>query len=372
MSSGGSGAIPLVDLVAQHRQVADEVRASLDRIFSTGAYILGKDVTAFEEDFARFIGVSHCIGVANGTDAIELVLRASNIGPGDEVLLPANTFIATALAVSRAGATPVLCDVDARYQLIDPARAAERRTPKTKAVIAVHLNGQLAPMEALQRALPGVTLVEDAAQAQGAKRNGAPIGGVGIAAPTSFYPSKNLGAAGDAGAVLTRDDHLARRIRALRNYGSDVKYYHPELGFNSRLDSIQAVVLGAKIKHLAAWNEARRQAARRYDELLRGIPGVALPETMPGNEHIFYLYAVRVPRRDQVLSRLQAAGIGAGVHYPVPIHLQGAYKQLGHKEGDFPETERAAREILSLPMYAEITPEQQQRVAAELRAAMAA
>jgi len=365
-------AIPLVDLVAQHRQVAEEVRAGLERIFSTGSYILGKDVSGFEEAFARFIGVPHCLGVANGTDAIELVLRAAGIGQGDEVLLPANTFIATALAVSRAGATPVLVDVDPRYQLIDPARAAERRTPRTKAVIAVHLYGQLAPVEALQRALPGLMLVEDAAQAQGAKRNGVPIGGAGIAAPTSFYPSKNLGAAGDAGAVLTRDEALAKRIRALRNYGSDVKYYHPELGFNSRLDSVQAVVLSAKLKHLAAWNEARRQAARRYDELLRGVPGVSLPETMEGNEPIFYLYVVRIPRRDQVLARLQEAGIGAGVHYPVPIHLQGAFQQLGHREGDFPETERAAKEILSLPMYAEITPEQQLRVAEALRAALAA
>src|SRR6185295_16982646 len=285
--------IPLVDLPAQHRQVADEVKAAIDKIFATGAYILGKEVQAFEEAFARFCAVPHCIGVANGTDAIELVLRAAGIGPGDEVILPANTFIATALAVSRAGATPVLVDVDPRYQLIDPARAAERRTPRTKAAIAVHLFGQLAPMEALQQALPGLPLIEDAAQAQGAKRRGASIGASGIAAPTSFYPSKNLGAAGDAGAVLTRDADLEKRIRALRNYGSDVKYYHPEQGFNSRLDSLQAVVLSAKLKHLAAWNEQRRQAARRYDELLRGIPGAQLPETMEGNEPIFYLYVVR-------------------------------------------------------------------------------
>src|SRR5437868_281267 len=342
--------IPLVDLPAQHRQVADEVKTAIDQIFATGSYILGKEVQAFEDAFARFCGIPHCIGVANGTDAIELVLRASGIGPGDEVILPANTFIATALAVSRAGATPVLVDVDPRYQLIDPARAAQRRTPKTKAAIAVHLFGQLAPMEALQQALPGLPLIEDAAQAQGAKRRGASIGAAGIAAPTSFYPSKNLGAAGDAGAVVTRDADLAKRIRALRNYGRDVKDDHPEQGFNSRLDSIQAVVLSAKLKHLAAWNEARRQAARRYDELLRGLPGVQLPETMEGNEPIFYLYVVRVPQRDQVLKRLQEAGVGAGVHYPVPIHLQGAYKSLGYQEGDFPHAELAAKEILSLPL----------------------
>jgi len=363
--------IPLVDLPAQHRQVADEVKAAIDQIFATGSYILGKEVQAFEEAFARFCAGPHCIGVANGTDAIELVLRAAGIGPGDEVILPANTFIATALAVSRAGATPVLVDVDPRYQLIDPARAAERRTTKTKAAIAVHLFGQLAPMEALHQALPGLPLIEDAAQAQGAKRRGASIGASGLAAPTSFYPSKNLGAAGDAGAVLTRDAELAKRIRALRNYGSDVKYYHPEQGFNSRLDSVQAVVLSAKLKHLAAWNEQRRQAARRYDELLRGIPGVQLPETMDGNEPIFYLYVVRVAGRDRVLKSLQDHGVGAGVHYPVPIHLQGAYKALGYKEGDFPHTEKAAKEILSLPMYAEITAEQQQRVADALRAALA-
>ncbi|HVE83114.1 MAG TPA: DegT/DnrJ/EryC1/StrS family aminotransferase [Myxococcales bacterium] len=367
----GPVGIPLVDLQAQHRQVADEVRAGLERIFATGSYILGQDVTEFEEAFARFIGVPHCVGVANGTDAIELVLRAADVGPGDEVLLPANTFIATALAVSRAGARPVLVDVEPRTQLLDPARAAERRTSRTKAVIAVHLYGQMAPVEALQRAVPGLTLIEDAAQAQGATRNGAGIGAAGLAAPTSFYPSKNLGAAGDAGAVLTRDGALAKRIRALRNYGSEVKYFHPELGFNSRLDSIQAVVLSAKLKHLAAWNQARREAARRYDELLGDVPGVSLPATLEGNQPIFYLYVVRVPRRDQVLARLQEAGIGAGVHYPVPIHLQGAFRHLGHHEGDFPETERAAKEILSLPMFAEITPEQQLRVAQALRAALA-
>jgi dTDP-4-amino-4,6-dideoxygalactose transaminase len=366
--------IPLVDLKAAHRKVAKEVAEGMARVLENTSFILGKEVAEFEAAFARFSDVKHCIGVANGTDALELALRALEVGPGDEVIVPANTFIATALAVARAGATPVLVDCDSEYQLIDPAQVERRLSAKTKAVMPVHLFGQVAPMEQLEAVLAKagrpIAVVEDAAQAQGAKRNGRIAGGFGAAAGTSFYPGKNLGAYGDAGAVLTGSDALAAKVKALRNYGSEVKYHHPEEGFNSRLDTLQAVVLSAKLAHLAQGNVARRVAAARYDELLAGVGAVSRPKTLPGNEHIWHLYVVRVSRRDEVLKALQAAGIGAGIHYPVPVHLQGAFERLGHRKGDFPATEKAADEILSLPMFPEITAEQQERVVAELKKAV--
>jgi dTDP-4-amino-4,6-dideoxygalactose transaminase len=361
-------AIPLVDLAAQHREIAAEVAEGFARILERTAFILGDEVSGFERAYAAFAGVRHCIGVANGTDALELALRAIGVGPGDEVILPANTFIATAAAVVRAGATPALVDCDPVHLLIDPERAAARVTSRTKAIIPVHLYGQAAPVEALG---DGVAIVEDAAQSQGATRHGRSLGGFGIVAGTSFYPGKNLGAYGDAGAVLTNADDVAQKVRALRNYGSEVKYAHPEIGFNSRLDPLQAVVLSAKLRRLAAWNDARRAAARRYDALLGNVAGVGRPSTLPGNEHVWHLYVVRVPRRDDVLRKLNAAGIGAGIHYPVPIHLQGAFAGLGHQRGDFPVAEAAADEILSLPLYPHITAAQQERVVEALRAALA-
>ena len=365
-------AIPLVDLQAQHREIAAEVDAGFARVMERTAFVLGDEVARFETAFAVFTHVRHCIGVANGTDALELVLRALDIGRGDEVIVPTNSFVATALAVVRTGASVVLVDCDPTFLLIDPAAVQSRIGPRTRAIVPVHLYGQAAPMERLAPLVAGgrIALVEDAAQAQGAQRSGRPAGGLGVAAGTSFYPGKNLGAYGDAGAVLTDTDAVADRIRALRNYGGTVKYDHRELGFNSRLDTLQAVVLSAKLRRLAAWNEARRAAARRYDALLAGVPDVRLPATLPGNEHVWHLYAVRVPRRDAVLARLTAAGIGAGVHYPVPIHLQPAFAQLGHGPGAFPEAEQSARELLSLPLFPHITEAQQERVAAELRAAL--
>lgn len=364
--------IPLVDLAAQHAAIAADVQAGWDGVLARTAFVLGEEVAAFEAAFARFCGVAHCMGVANGTDALELALRALGVGPGHEVIVPANTFIASALAVARTGATPALVDVDPATHLIDIEGVADRIGPPTRAVMPVHLFGQVAPMEEL---LPlaeagGVAVVEDAAQAHGARRHGVAAGAFGIVAGTSFYPAKNLGAYGDAGAVLTGSADVAARVRSLRNYGSDVKYHHPEMGFNSRLDTLQAVVLLAKLRHLEAWNAARVRAAARYDELLEDLEEVTRPVTLPGNEHVFHLYVVRVPRRDEVLRRLHEAGIGAGVHYPVPIHLQPAFAPLGHRPGDFPVAEAAAGEILSLPMYPEITPAQQERVVDEVRKAL--
>lgn len=363
--------IPLVDLKAQHAEIAGEISAGFERVIGETAFILGPAVREFEEAFARYCGAAHCVGVANGTDAIELTVRALGIGPGDEVLVPANTFIASALGVVRAGARPVLVDCDA-FQLLDPGRIEAAITPRTRAILPVHLFGQIANMEAILEVAAGhgIPVIEDAAQSQGARRHGRPSGSFGVAAATSFYPGKNIGAYGDAGAVVTSSDEIAGHLRKLRNWGSEKKYHHPEIGFNSRLDTLQAVVLSAKLKRLDAWNEARRRAAARYDELLAGIDGVELPRTLPGNEHVWHLYVLRVPDRDEVLARLNAEGIGAGIHYPVPLHLHGAMAYLGYREGDFPEAERAVREILSLPMYPHLTAEQQERVAEGVRRAL--
>jgi dTDP-4-amino-4,6-dideoxygalactose transaminase len=363
--------VPLVDLQAQQREIAEEVAAGFAAVIAASAFILGPPVAEFEAAFARFCGVRHCLGVGNGTDALELMLRACDVGAGDEVIVPANTFIATALAVVRAGATPVLVDCD-DYHLIDPQRVAAAITPRTRALLPVHLYGQVADMEALHSlaAARDMLLFEDAAQAQGARRHGRPAGALARAAGTSFYPGKNIGAYGDAGAVLTDDGEIADRVRRLRNWGSERKYHHPELGFNSRLDTLQAVVLAAKLKRLANWNEARRQAADRYAGLLAGTPEVELPRTLAGNDHVWHLYVVRVPRRDAVLDELQKAGIGAGIHYPTPLHLHGALRHLGYREGDFPNAERAAGEVLSLPLHPHLAEEQQSRVVARLRGAL--
>jgi dTDP-4-amino-4,6-dideoxygalactose transaminase len=360
--------IPLVDLRAQHRQIADAVEAGWRRVVERAAYVLGEEVAAFEDAFARFCGVHHCVGVGSGTDAIEMALRASGVGPGDEVIVPVNSFVSSATSVVRVGASPILVDVDDSTLLIDPDVAASHIRHRTKAIMPVHLYGQVAPVERLEGL--GPLIVEDAAQSHGATRNGIGAGAFGAAAAVSFYPSKNLGAYGDAGAVLTNDDHVAQRVRSLRNLGSTGKHVHAEDGLNSRLDTLQAVVLSAKLEHLTEWNALRRSAAARYDELLADLDDVRLPVTAPGNEHVWHLYVVRVPRRDEVLAKLTEAGIGAGVHYPVPLHLQGALAYLGHHHGDFPVAEAAAGEVLSLPMFPEITGAQQERVAEALRKAL--
>ena len=364
--------VPLVDLAAQHREVADDISHGFSQVIENTSFILGPEVRLFEQEFAAFSGTAHCVGVANGTDALEVALRAVGIGPGDEVIVPVNSFVATAFAVTRAGATPVFVDCDPQYYLIDVDEVAEQITSRTRAIVPVHLYGQMAPMEQLQKIAKdaGILLIEDAAQAQGARRNGSGVATLAAAAGTSFYPGKNLGAYGDAGAVLTASDDLAKTLRALGNYGSEVKYYHRQLGFNSRLDTLQAVVLRAKLRHLDRWNESRRIAAARYDDLLKDVACAVRPATMAGNAHIFHLYVVRVPRRDEVLCALHAAGIGAAIHYPVPMHLQDAFLGLGHKRGDFPVAEKASDEILSLPLFPQITVAQQERVVDALRGAL--
>lgn len=364
--------IPLVDLAWQHAHVAAEVAAGWERVVTRGDFILGEDVRAFEEEFAAFSGTAHCVGLANGTDAIELALRALGVGPGDEVVVPANTFVATASAVLRAGADVVLADVDPATLLLDPEALAAVVGPRTRAVVPVHLYGQMAPMDAVGAvaARAGAAVVEDAAQSQGARQEGRPSGSVGRVAATSFYPGKNLGAYGDAGAVVTGDGEVARTVRALRDHGSTVKYEHPERGFNSRLDTLQAVVLRAKLARLEEWNRLRSAAAGRYGELLAGVDGVTLPVVAAGNDHVWHLYVVQVDDRDRVLGDLQAAGIGAGLHYRRPVHLHGAFAHLGKGEGSFPVAEAAAARILTLPIFPGISAEQQEYVAAALAAAV--
>jgi dTDP-4-amino-4,6-dideoxygalactose transaminase len=360
--------IPLVDLAAQHAVIADEVARGWQEVLARTAFIGGPPVPAFEREFAAFTGCGDCVAVANGTDAIELALRAGGIGSNDEVILPANSFIATAEAVWRTGATPVLVDcADDDTYLMDMAAAQAAVTARTKAFIPVHLYGQVAPVEQLTQlaASIGALIIEDAAQAQGATRHGRGAGSLGHVAATSFYPGKNLGAYGDAGAVLTNSPELASLIRLIREHGSPRKYVHEVVGVNSRMDTLQAVVLSAKLRRLPAWNQARRQAAARYDAALADFGEVTRPRTLDGNTHIWHLYVIRVPDRDRVLADLQAAGIGAGIHYPTPIHRTRAFASLGSHSAagnGFPVAERTAPELLSLPIYAEISPAQQERV----------
>jgi dTDP-4-amino-4,6-dideoxygalactose transaminase len=371
-STDSMTAIPLVDLRAAHAEVAAEISTGLQSVMASAAFIKGAEADAFEREYAAFTQVAHCVGVANGTDAVELALRATEVPAGAEVVLPANTFVATAEAVVRAGGRPAFADVDPDYLLLDPRSLEAAMSEETKVVLPVHLFGQLAPMDAIASvaARRGAFVVEDAAQAHGATQDGKPPASIGLLAGVSFYPGKNLGAYGDAGAVLTESGELARRVRLLGDHGSERRYEHVTIGFNSRLDAFQAVVLRAKLRRLAASNSARRLAASRYTELLEDVPGIILPGTAPGNEHVWHLYTVRVPDRDEVLRSLQDGGIQAAIHYPVPIHLQPAFRYLGYAPGDFPVAEAAAKQLLSLPLYPQITEEQQVRVVRAIRHAV--
>lgn len=360
--------IPFVDLAAQRAALGDELTGAIDAALERGDYILGEDVARFEEEFAAFTGVEHAIGVDSGTSALELILRALDVGPGDEVALPANTFVATALAVTSVGARPVLVDVDDATALMDPEALREAMTPATRAVIAVHLYGQVADMEAIGRiaADHGAALVEDACQAHGATQHGRRAGTFGAAAAFSFYPAKNLGGFGDGGAVVTGSSEIAERVQLLRNYGQREKYRSDVPGFNRRLDTVQAAALRVKLRHLDSWNERRREHAARYALALSGAE-VELPVVAAANESVWHLYVVRVRDRGAVQAGLGERGVGTGIHYPIPVHLQPAFADLGHRVGDFPVAERQAHEILSLPMYAELPEDAPQRVAESLR-----
>ncbi len=364
--------VPFIDLAAQQAEVAGEVLPVWQRLFETAGFIGGSEVDAFEREYAEFIGVEHVVGVSNGTDALELAYRAVGVGPGDEVIMPVNTFIATAEAVSRIGAVPVFVDVDEEHLLIDPDVVEAAITDRTRVIVAVHLFGQTAAVERLLSIAErhDLVVVEDAAQSQGASSTAGQAGALARVAATSFYPGKNLGAAGDAGAVMTNDEHIAASIRNLAGHGSTIKYVHDHIGMNARLDAIQAPVLRAKLKRLDGWNAARRIAADRYAALLADIEGVRSPTSRHGNSDVWHLYVVRVSDRDRVMTELTAAGIGVGIHYPTPVHLTEAYANLGYQRGQFPVAESAADRILSLPMFPHLSEAQQERVAVALRSSL--
>lgn len=360
--------IPFVDLQSQYQALKPEVDAALAAVCARGDFILGEEVRRFEEEFAGFCRAPHCVAVANGTDALHLALRACGVGPGDEVITCTHTFVATVIAIHAAGARPVLVDCEPEYYTLDVAAVARAVTPRTRAILPVHLYGQpadLDPLLELARAR-GLRVVEDACQAHGAEYRGRRCGALGDIAAFSFYPGKNLGAYGDGGAVTTADADLAERVRLLRNYGQRVKYEHVCKGGNSRLDTLQAAILRVKLRRLEAWNEARRRAAARYDALLADT-GLGLPRVAPWARHVYHLYVVQTPERARLQAALDAAGVAHGMHYPVPVHLQPAFADLGQGPGSFPVSEALAPRILSLPMFPELTEEQIGRVAAACR-----
>jgi dTDP-4-amino-4,6-dideoxygalactose transaminase len=362
--------VPFVDLKAQYRSIKPEIDEAIQRVLDTTQFVLGRDVAAFEESFAAYAGgVRHAIGLNSGTSALHLALLAAGVGPGDEVITVPFTFVATAAAVVYTGARPVFVDIEPRSFTMDPVRIEAAITPRTKAILPVHLYGQCADMDPILEIARrrGLAVIEDAAQAHGAEYKGRRAGSLGRMGCFSFYPGKNLGAYGEGGAVTTSDDECNRVIRMLRDWGAEKKYHHVLKGYNYRLEGIQGAVLGVKLRHIEAWTEARRAHARRYAEALKGLP-IRLPEEVPERRHVWHVYAVRMRDRDRAVPFLQERGVGAGIHYPFPVHRLPAYADLGYRAGAFPESERAANEVLSLPMFPELTDAQIDYVAEQLRA----
>jgi dTDP-4-amino-4,6-dideoxygalactose transaminase len=361
--------VPFVDLAAQHGTIQAEVSAAVQRVLSDCNFVLGPQVEEFERDFARFIGCDHAVGVSSGLDALRLALMSVGIGPGDEAILPANTYIATALAVSAVGARPVLVDCDPQTYNIDVGLIEAAVTPRTRAIVPVHLTGQAADMDPILEVASrhGLRVIEDAAQSHGTLYKNRSCGAVGSVGCFSFYPSKNLGAYGDGGMVTTDDPELARRVRRLRNYGQTAKYRHTEKGLNARLDTLQAAILSVKLRHLPRWNKARAAHAERYKDLLVGVGDLVFQQEARYSTHVYHLFIVETERRDALQERLDAREIQTGIHYPIPIHLQRAYEDLDYKEGNFPETEHLAKRMLSLPMFPELRREQIERVAEEVK-----
>jgi dTDP-4-amino-4,6-dideoxygalactose transaminase len=352
--------IPLVDLKAQYATIRREIDEAVQRVLDETDFIGGSAVGEFEKAFAEYCGTHSVIGVSNGTDALQIALQACGVGHGDEVITAVNTFIATSEAISAAGAKPVFVDNDPLTYTIDPGTIEKKISPRTKAIIPVHLYGQPAAMQAINEIATrrNLIVIEDAAQAHGARYRGTIVGNLGRVACFSFYPGKNLGAYGDAGAVATNDEILSNRIRMLANHGRLKKYEHEMEGYNSRLDTLQAAILRVKLRHLDEWTHERQRHAAAYTERLSAEKNIVTPTVSPESTHVFHLYVVRVPNRDRVQQTLKAAGIATGIHYPIPLHLQPAYKYLGLPQGSFPVAERYAGEILSLPLYPELTAEQ--------------
>lgn len=361
--------VPFVDLKEQYRGLQAEMDAALRSVIEETAFVRGKYVSAFEAAYARAYGVKHCVSCANGTDAIYITLKMLGIGPGDEVVTTACSWISTSEAISQTGARPVFVDIEPDFFTIDAARIEEKITPRTRAVLPVHLYGQPAEIDAIRTICDarGLRLVEDCAQAHFATCRGRRVGTFGDAGTFSFYPGKNLGAYGDAGAIVTDDDDLAVKVRMYANHGSLKKHDHEIEGINSRLDGLQAAVLSVKLPHVETWNARRREIARLYGELLRGCPGIELPRTRPEATHIFHLYVIRTPRRDELQRHLKERGVETAVHYPTALPFLKAYASFGHRPEDFPVAHRCQQEILSLPMYPELTPEMVAYVAAAVR-----
>lgn len=363
--------VPFVDLRAQHETLAPELREAFERVLQKSSFILGPEVERFEREFADYLGASECVAVSSGTAALHLALLALGIGPGDEVITVPNTFIATAEAITAAGARPIFVDVDPYSGTMDSMRVEEAMTPRTRAILPVHLYGQSAaldPLLAIARA-HGLALVEDACQAHGGEYRGRKLGTLGSIGCFSFYPSKNLGCCGEGGAAVTNDPDLAMRIRLLRDHGSVRKYEHLIPGLNCRMEGLQAAILSVKLKSLDSWNEKRRAIAAAYSRMLVGS-GLVLPEEVPGTRHVYHLYVVQSDHRDLLRERLTDLGIGTGLHYPVPLHLQEAYRSLGYRTGDFPVSELLAKRILSLPMYPELSCDSVEHVVSALKEAL--
>lgn len=362
--------VPMLDLTEQYSSLRSDVIEALDKVMSSSQFILGPNVKKLESDIAEYSRVAHAIGCANGSDAIHIALQALGVGPGDEVITTPFTFFATGGAIVRAGAKPVYVDIDPVTFNIDPAKIEEAITDKTKAIIPVHLYGQMADMERIAEIAKkhNLSVVEDAAQAIGAKHNGKTVGELGSAATYSFFPTKNLGAYGDGGMIVTNNDEAAENCRVIRVHGSKPKYYHHVLGYNSRLDELQAAVLNIKFPHLDKWSELRREKAQMYTSLLKEKVGdlVVTPVEKEGNYHVFHQYTIRVENRDELQQYLKDQGVQTMIYYPLPLHVQPVFKDLGYKEGDLPLAEKAANEALSLPMFPELKTEQQEYVVAKI------
>jgi dTDP-4-amino-4,6-dideoxygalactose transaminase len=362
--------VPMLDLSEQYQQLKPEILAVLDEVMSSSRFILGDYVKKLENDIASYSNVKHGIGCGNGSDAIHIALQAAGIGPGDEVITTAFTFFATGGSIVRAGAKPVFVDIDPITFNIDPEKVEAAVTEKTKAIVPVHLYGQMADMDAIAAIAKkhGLVIVEDGAQAIGAKYKGKTVGELGTAATYSFFPTKNLGAYGDGGMIVTNDDELAEKCRVIRVHGSKPKYYHHILGYNSRLDEMQAAILSVKLPHLDKWTELRRKHAATYTRLLNEAVGdmIVTPVESDDCYHVFHQYTIRAPKRDELQAFLKENGISTMVYYPLPLHLQPVFKDLGYQEGDLPEAEKAAKEALSLPMFPELKEEQQQYVVAKI------
>jgi dTDP-4-amino-4,6-dideoxygalactose transaminase len=357
--------VPQLDLAAQYAAIGGEIRAAVEKVLTSQQFILGQEGASLEQEIAQLCGVAHGVGVASGTDALILALRACGVQAGDEVLIPPFTFVATGSAVSALGAKPVFADIRPDTYNLDPSDLTRRLTPRTRAIIAVHLYGLAADMEPIVTFARAHNLhvIEDNAQSIGASYRGRRTGSLGDAACMSFYPTKNLGAYGDAGMVVTNSNEMAARLKSLRNHGQSAKYVSSEPGWNSRLDEIQAAILRVKLRHLPEWQRARQAHAAAYTKMLLAIPGVMPPPIPEGYEHVFHQFTIRVEQRDALAQSLSERKIGSAVYYPVPLHLQPLYASLGHKAGDFPHAEHAAQEVLSLPMFPELRPEQITRVA---------